>query len=210
MAYRATARTESRKAEIHARILQQARLLVANEGFRGLSIAAVATLSNIATGTIYRYFASKAELCVAVFELAIEHEIRAVVEASEQGDEAPQQLKLGLSTFASRALSNPTLAYALIAEPVDPELEQTRLQYRALWAETFARILQRGMEMGQFHVQPPHLTAAALVGAMAESIVIASSPLSTATSMTELTRTERCNHIVEFCLRAVVKPEVQP
>ena len=36
-----------------------------------------------------------------------------------------------LSTFAQRALRNPQLAWALIAEPVDPRVDAERIAYRA-------------------------------------------------------------------------------
>ncbi|MGB3622412.1 MAG: TetR/AcrR family transcriptional regulator [Ketobacter sp.] len=216
MAYRATRRTETRKAEIRARILRQARQLIIETGFRGLTIAAVAARSEIATGTVYRYFSNKADLCVAVFELATEHEIDAVVLASQQGDTTLEQLTGSLTTFARRALRNPTLAYALIAEPVGPELEETRLRYRSLWADTFATLLEKGKDQRIFYSQPTYLSAAALVGAMAETIVISSTqqinrnhPNSDhANSQRKLSQTELCNHIVNFCLRAVVKTEV--
>lgn len=205
MAYRATARTEQRKAELRARILLEARHCVARDGFRGLSIAAIANQSGIATGTLYRYFHSKADLCIAVFEDATEREIRAVEDAARTEVMQVKQLRQALNTFAGRALQNTTLAYALIAEPVDPELEQTRLRYRERWAQTFSTLLQHGIEQGLFYPQSVAVSAAALVGAMAEAIVISSSHPNP--SQTPPPAAERCQQIVEFGLRAVVKPE---
>lgn len=208
MAYRATAFTENRKAQTRARLLKEAKQLVSEEGFRGLSIAQVAARSGIATGTVYRYFPSKSELCVAVFEQATQREIDAVSKPGEQLQSPRLQLQQALERFIQRALKNPNLAYALIAEPVDPELEQTRLNYRALWAETFARLIKRGIEEGDFFPQPEQICATALVGAMAETVII---PLQLArhdesAPATPLTQTH-CQQIVDFCLRAVVKPE---
>ena len=39
-----------------------------------------------------------------------------------------------LATFARRALRNPRLAWALIAEPVDPLVDAERLAYRERYA----------------------------------------------------------------------------
>jgi len=208
MAYRATAFTENRKAQTRARLLQEAKGLVSEAGFRGLSVAQVAARSGIATGTVYRYFPSKSELCVAVFIRATEREIEAVTESGDQPLPPRQQLQQALERFVQRALKNPNLAYALIAEPVDPELEQTRLNYRALWAETFARLIRCGIEQGDFIPQPEDICATALVGAMAETVII---PLQLARhdntkTATPLTQTH-CEQIVAFCMRAVVKPE---
>lgn len=208
MAYRATAFTENRKAQTRARLLKEAKRLVAEGGFRGLSIAQVAARSAIATGTVYRYFPSKSELCVAVFEQATEREIDAVTQASEAPEHPLQQLQGALECFVERAMKSPNLAYALIAEPVAPELEQTRLNYRARWAETFARLIRSGIEQGAFIPQPEQICATALVGAMAETVII---PLQLARhdngAPTEPLTQTHCQQIVAFCLRAVAKPE---
>jgi AcrR family transcriptional regulator len=208
MAYRATQFTKNRKIETHNRLLQEAKALVSHGGFRALSIAEVASRAGIATGTVYRYFPSKSELCVAVFEQATQREIEAVDQASKQGQNCTEQLHNALSTFIKRALKSPTLAYALIAEPVDPELEHTRLRYRAKWAESFARLIQHGISQGLFYPQPEHISATALVGAMAETVIV---PLQLAQkkqapASTPLTQ-HHCEQIIAFCLRAVVKPE---
>jgi len=216
MAYRATDFTESRKAQTRDRLLKEARLLVATEGFRGLSIAAAAQRSAIATGTVYRYFPSKSELCIAVFEQATEHEIAAVSHASRQSTDPLSQLRMALECFIQRALQSPRLAYALIAEPVDPELEQARLTYRGHWAQLFAQLIQCGIEQGVFVAQPARLSATALVGAMAESVIL---PLQHswlqqqtdgATKAQHPIPQTHCQQIVAFCLRAVVKAEYAP
>ncbi|RLT91710.1 MULTISPECIES: TetR/AcrR family transcriptional regulator [unclassified Ketobacter] len=208
MVYRATEFTENRKAQTRERLLKESKKLVSLAGFRGLSIAEAARCSAIATGTVYRYFPSKSELCVAVFEQATQREIDAVSQAGTTAHSATQRLRSSLECFIQRALQNPTLAYALIAEPVDPELEQTRLIYRAHWAESFSTLIRLGIEQGEFIPQPETLCATALVGAMAETVII---PLQQArhdanTDTTPLTQSH-CQQIVAFCLRAVVKPE---
>ena len=207
MAYRATEFTENRKAQTRQRLLKEAKKLVAEGGFRSLSIAELAQRSAIATGTVYRYFPSKSELCVAVFEQATEREIEAVTEASRQVHDPVEQLQLALQCFIQRAMKNPNLAYALIAEPVDPELEHTRLTYRAQWAEVFSCLIKHGVKAGVFIPQPEQLCATALVGAMAETVILPLQQLRhEAGNSTPLTQTH-CQQIVAFCLRAVVKPE---
>ena len=217
MAYRATEFTESRKAQTRARLLKEARKLVSQDGFRGLSIAEVARRSAIATGTVYRYFPSKSELCVAVFEAATQREIDAVTAASAQPEGPVQQLHAALECFIQRAMQNPNLAYALIAEPVDPELEQTRLNYRAQWAEVFSRLLLKGIQQGVFIPQPENLCATALVGAMAETVIIPlqqarhhASSIDSKIHTIHTPTQAHCQQIIAFCLRAVVKPEHTP
>ena len=47
-----------------------------------------------------------------------------------------------LATFAQRALRRPRLAWALIAEPVDPLVDAERLAYRARYSELTAQALR--------------------------------------------------------------------
>lgn len=200
MAYRATAQTEHRKAQVHENILKAAKALVSENGFRQLSIQAVAERASIATGTIYRYFASKTALCVALFERATEREIQQVQMAATIEGSFTHKLEHALTIFAERAMQNPTLAYALIAEPVDPELDAARLEYRTAWANTFSSLIRSGIRKGEFISQPDHLCAAAMVGAMAEALITPESAKLNASQ-----RKKQIQHLVQFCLRAVVK-----
>lgn len=200
MAYRATAHTESRKAQVHENILKAARALVSESGFRTLSVQAVAERAEIATGTLYRYFESKAALCVALFEHATTREIAQVKAASEITGTTAAKLEHALTIFAERAMQNPTLAYALIAEPVDPALDQARLEYRAAWTDTFSALIRAGIRKQEFVNLPERLCAAAMVGAMAEALI---TPESAQLSPSQ--RKKQILHLVQFCMRAVTR-----
>ena len=80
MAYRATANTEQRKQQVHASILKAGKTLVSEAGFRALSMAAVAERAGIATGTLYRYFSSKAELYAEVLSAVSQREVDVLTE----------------------------------------------------------------------------------------------------------------------------------
>ena len=64
---------------------------------------------------------------------------------------APERLEGVLATFAERALRNPRLAWALIAEPVDPLVDAERLAYR----ERYAQVVQKMIENRQLPAPPP-------------------------------------------------------
>ncbi|MEZ5505942.1 MAG: TetR/AcrR family transcriptional regulator [Gammaproteobacteria bacterium] len=200
MAYRATANTESRKAQVHENILKAAKALVSENGFRTLSVQAVAERAGIATGTLYRYFDSKTALCVALFERATQREIAQVTAASEIAGSSTDKLQHALTIFAERAMQNPTLAYALIAEPVDPELDQARLDYRRQWADTFSALIRTGIRKQEFISQPEQLCAAAMVGAMAEALITPDS-----SHLTPQQRKKQIQQLVQFCMRAVIR-----
>jgi AcrR family transcriptional regulator len=100
--------------------------------------------------------------------------------AAQLDDVAPagERLQAVFTTFARRALRNPRLAWALIAEPVDPRVDAERIAYRERYAELVAAGLSAGVAAGELPPQNVELTAAALVGGCGEALVGPLSPLS--------------------------------
>jgi len=174
MAYRETDHTRAKKTLTRERLLKAARNLVAEQGFAAATAAAVAERSGVAAGTIYRHFPNKAELVAEVFRYATAHEVANVLAASEAltaAESCSGRIWRAVVTFAERALRGPQLAYALIAEPVDPRVEQERLHYRLAYAEIFEELIREGMQRGEFARQDAALSAAALVGLLAEALI---------------------------------------
>jgi AcrR family transcriptional regulator len=168
VAYRPTARTEARRAEIRDRIVRAAFELIRRGGYREASVAAVAAGARVATGTVYRHFPSKADLFAEVFRVASQHEVDAVAKAAARESTPPAQIAAAVETFVRRAVRGRRLAWALLAEPVDPAVEAERLVFRQAYARVFSSSLRDGVLNGSLPPQDPDLTAAALVGAIGE------------------------------------------
>jgi AcrR family transcriptional regulator len=176
--YRPTERTEARKAATRERIVTASRELIARGGYAEAQVAAVAARAGVATGTVYRHFPSKADLFAEVFRNASQHEVDAVVEAAAMNGRstAAERIASAVETFARRALRGHRLAWALIAEPVDPAVEAERLVFRRAYRDAFAAVIADGVASGELPEQDPVLTAAALVGAIGEALVGPVSP----------------------------------
>ena len=130
------------------RLLAAAQTLIEEGGYSAASVMAIAERAGVAAGTLYRHFASKEELFVEVFRSVCAREERAMRAAADgMGDDASaaDRLEHVLATFARRALSNPRLAWALIAEPVDPLVDAERLAYRSRYATLIAEGLAAGI-----------------------------------------------------------------
>lgn len=201
MAYRRTEKMAARLAGKRAQILRAAQDLAAEDGWGAVQIANVATRAGIATGTVYRYWPSKTELCTEIVATVSAHEVGIVRSISETDAEPAAKLKSAIMTFGARALRGRRLAYAMIAEPVDPDVEAARLKYRALLADCFERILREGIMRGAFSRLDPAVLAACIVGALMEALI---GPL--APSRGDDPQSE--NHLVEqiaaFCLRVSI------
>src|SRR5262249_52320751 len=145
-------------------------------------------------GTVYRHFPSKADLFAEVFRMASQHEVDAVTQAAA-GQSAPAaQIAAAVETFARRALRGRRLAWALLAEPVDPAVETERLAFREAYARVFPSSLREGILDGSLPPQDPDITAAALVGALGEVMTRASSHEEALVAS-----------LVRFCLRSITE-----
>jgi AcrR family transcriptional regulator len=162
------------------RLLNAAQELIEEGGYGAATVAAVADRTGLAAGTLYRHFASKEELFVEVFRTVCDGEVRAMGAAAEAmpGDRpCVERLTTVLATFADRALRRPRLAWALIAEPVDPLVDVERLAYRERYSALCAKTLREGIEAGELPDQNVELVAAALVGGCGEALVGPLSPV---------------------------------
>lgn len=206
MAYRTTARRVDRDHELRERILQCAHARVADGGFAALTMQALAEDAGVATGSLYRHFSSKGELAAQVFARASQHEINALNAALSVSGTPAERLINGLGQFAYRAWNSRQLAYALIAEPVEPEVDQQRLVFREAYAQLFSNLLIEGTEQGCFRVDQSRLVAACLVGAVAEVLVGPLSPNGRAArdaGQQTFELADVSQNLITFCLRAV-------
>jgi AcrR family transcriptional regulator len=172
MPYRPTERTEQRKAEVRERILVAAMDQLAEGGYASASIQGVAPRARVATGPVYRHFPSKSDLFAEVFRRASTREMEVFAEATQDdGRSATERIAAATEAFARRAMRRPTRAYALIAEPVDPAVEAERLIFRRGYRDVLIEVLSQGVERGEFELHDKETTAAALVGAIGETLV---------------------------------------
>jgi AcrR family transcriptional regulator len=201
MPYRPTERTEAKRTATRARILDAALAQLAAGGYASASMQGVAERAGIATGSLYRHFPSKAALFAEVFRRGSDREMRALEEATRpDGRPAAERIGAGVEAFARRALAAPTRAYAFIAEPVDPAVEETRLAFRRGFRDHLRAVLEDGVAAGELAPHDTETTAAAVVGALGEALVGPLSPRGAGGDATVAA-------LVDFCIRAIPKEE---
>jgi AcrR family transcriptional regulator len=198
VAYRTTERTEARRAATRERIVTAALELIAEGGYVNAQVAAVADLAGVAVGTVYRYFPSKSELFAEVFRVASQREVDEMRAAATEDGSAADRIAAGTETFARRALAGRRLAWALLAEPVDPAVEAERLHFRHSYRDVIAEIVADGVRSGELPKQDVDATAAALVGAIGETMIGPLSPTANGGDPEVLIAS-----LINFCLRAI-------
>ena len=198
MAYRPTPRTEARKAATREAIVGAALAQVTAGGYASAGVHVVARRAGVAVGTVYRHFPSKGELFAEVFRRAAEPELDVVIEVSAaEGRSAAERIAVAVEAFSRRALAGPVLAYAQIAEPVDPAVESERLRLRTGYRDAFARVLDDGVAAGELRPHDTRTVAAALVGALGEALV---GPLS---ARAKGSKEALVTTLVQFCEEAL-------
>jgi AcrR family transcriptional regulator len=208
MAYRSTERTEARRAETRSRITAAARELIAEGGYVAAPVAAVADRAGVAVGTVYRHFPSKSDLFAEVFREASQHEVDAMSAAMEvdarardsatRHMSAAERIAVGIEAFARRALRGRRLACALLAEPVDPAVEAERLHFRHSYRDLMAEVIAEGIEAGELPPQDVDATAAALIGAIGETMLGPLAPTANGGDPDAVIAS-----LINFCTRAI-------
>ena len=178
MAYRQTPAVEARLQDNRSRILEAARTLVSEGGWREAQVASVAAAAGFATGTVNRYFPSKAELFAEVLSQVSQREVNVLTAVANEEVAAATRLHDAVATFVKRAMRNPRLAYALIAEPCDKEIDEARLVYRAAISQVIRSIVAAGQAAGEMRSDmEPNIAASVIVGGFMEGLIGPLSPL---------------------------------
>lgn len=171
MPYRRTENVARRLAEREQTILGAAHSIVGEKGMGAVQIAAVAQRADIAAGTIYRYFPSKNDLVGEVIAAAA---LRELVAMHAAGDAAPGPLSAVaacVATFAARALHDRRLAWAIMAEPIDPDIDALRLNFRAAIAAELEMRISTAIADGHLPEQDVRVAALAVIGALLEGLL---------------------------------------
>jgi len=171
MPYRRTENVVRRLAERKEAILAAATAIAAEGGMAAVHIVAVAARAGIAAGTVYRYFPSKTDLVSDLVAVVAGRELSAMTAA---GDAAPgplSALAACIATFSARALNERRLAWAVIGEPVDAQVDAIRVDFRrSLAAELEARI-KTAIAGRHLPGQDAGVAAPAIVGALMEGLL---------------------------------------
>jgi AcrR family transcriptional regulator len=171
MAYRRTERVAQRLAARHEAIIGAARTAASEGGMAAVQIAIIAERAGIAAGTVYRYFPAKTDLVAALVAAVSNAELGALRNAADAAPGPLSALAAAIATFAWRALRGRRLAWAVLAEPVDAEVDAVRLTYRRALAAEFEACVRAALPGSQLPEQDASLAAAALVGVLMEGLI---------------------------------------
>lgn len=171
MPYRRTANVVLRLAEREEAILAAATAIAGEDGMAAVQIAAVAARAGIAAGTVYRYFPSKTDLVAELVSAVARRELAAMAAAANAAPGPLSALAAAIATFAARALNERRLAWAVMGEPVDPQVDAMRLDFRRSLAGEVETRIKAAVVRGLLPEQDAGVAAPAIVGALMEGLL---------------------------------------
>jgi AcrR family transcriptional regulator len=160
---------ERAKQERRRQIMTSAKLVFADAGYHGASINAIIEKAQIARGTFYLYFESKAAVFDAILDQAMA-ELRSRIHRIEVVDPdapAPQvQLREQILATLDYIVKDRPLATLLLSAGHTPDAEAAeRLdQFFGEVRSLLVRAMESGMEIGLLRKVDPQLAAAAMLG----------------------------------------------
>lgn len=160
---------ERAKLERRRQIIAAAKQVFADAGYHGASIHAIIERAQIARGTFYLYFESKAAVFDSILDQAMA-ELRARIKRIdvEDANAPPPQVQLRQQVAATLEyiVSDRPLAILLLSAGHTPDAEATeRLeQFFDEVRGLLKRAMETGMEIGLIRPCQPDLVAAAMLG----------------------------------------------
>jgi AcrR family transcriptional regulator len=171
MPYRRTENVVRRLAAREQAILAAARAIAAEDGMGAVQVAAVAQRAGIAAGTVYRYFPSKTELIAELAARIARRELAAMRRAADSAPGPLSALAASIATFAARALNERSLAWALIAEPIDADVDAMRIEVRRSFAGELEQRIKTAVAARHLPEQEARMAAPAVLGALMEGLI---------------------------------------
>lgn len=203
MSYKRSSLMQERMEQNRQAILQSARELIAQGGIKDAQIQAIAERAGVSSGLVYRYFENKSQVLIEVLSEAIQHEVKILNHIAESEElTSKQKLNKAVTTFVKRAMNSPQLAYSLMFEPVDAELEHERFRSKQLIKQSMKEILAAGKINGEFGFEDLNTAALCVVGAMTFVVIEPLNP-SRNVMFDQNYKDYFVKQIAEFCVNAV-------
>ena len=163
MTERAVAGEEKRR-----QLLDAAVRVFARKGFHGSRVGDIAEEAGVAHGLLYHYFKSKDEVLEAVFHDNWSLLLARIASVEETDEPAADQLRHITAIVLRTWLHLPDVVRVVIREfGRSPELAE-RIGELAQPIDSIARVIERGIERGEFKSVDPRVAATVVYGSIDE------------------------------------------
>ncbi|AQQ54718.1 TetR/AcrR family transcriptional regulator [Planococcus lenghuensis] len=158
---------ERKAAKKREDILRSASLVIAREGFQNATMEDIAAELLMTKGSLYYYFNSKQELLYHCHDWILSDAMEKMEEIVAKPISAVEKLKQAIKMHLQVAIQEKDV-FNLIIKPAQvfpEEYVQTILIKRDKYAEYFDKIIEQGMEMGEFAPKHAKMVRMIILGA---------------------------------------------
>lgn len=156
-------------AEVHRhqreRIVAAVAVIIAEDGYDGLTVDRVIALARISRGTFYREFANRREAAIGAYEEIFERFFASLVEACRTEDVWAAKVKATIGATLDFAAAEPAQAQVLATGILGADLDLTR-RVRDSY-DRLAELLRKGRRECPQAASLPQITERFLIGAIA-------------------------------------------
>jgi AcrR family transcriptional regulator len=158
--------------EAKDKLLYAALQLFTTKGFKETSILEVVEQARVSKTTFYRFFRSKEELLVCLFELLANEVLKEVEEAVRQEEQIAYKGYAGIRRYIEICVNRSTVAKLLLVESVgvSKAVERMRRTAHLRFADLIDRIVQEILPPAKQN-QDARIISQAMVGAINEVVM---------------------------------------
>lgn len=148
------------------RILEVAAQLFRRRGFAGTGMREIAARAGLAKSSLYNHFPSKQAMLFAIVQQTVERATPALQAIAEAQLPAPERLRRAVAAHVVELIRDLDNVACFVEEGrfLEPAYLSAHLASRDEYERGFRRILENGIEAGEFRPVDVELTSLALLG----------------------------------------------
>ncbi len=165
---------KKKSEETRKRLLFQAAIEFAKNGFTKTSVNIVSVNAGFGKGTIYNYFTNKADLFLSVFRETMANVVGQISKAIEGIDDPVEKMRVALKTDFDYFDKNQELILVILRENYSADRDNQRdyLEAAAPVFELFNNIITEGIDSGCFLKETDPLWATLMLIGMCENLIM--------------------------------------
>ncbi|WP_028357183.1 TetR/AcrR family transcriptional regulator [Brackiella oedipodis] len=171
MGYKRSKLMQRRLAENRQAILDSTRHLLSQGGFANALVHNIAEDAGISSGLVYQYFKNKNAILIETLQSATQKEVDVLSAIASSELKSEDKLYKAVRVFVKRALNNPRLAYALMFEPINSDLEYARFNCKELLKQQILKIVTQCLKHKHYSAGKLNTLALCIVGTMTYAVI---------------------------------------
>ncbi len=160
--------TTTNEISSHDKVLQAAQQLIIEHGYVDFSMRELAEASGLAKATIYHHFPDKQTICKSVIEIELVGLRDRLVVAAQSSDVPSEQIRAVIEELFGPEIERRIVLLLTVREipALGKDLHEIISKYHLDLVEPIAKIIQNGIDSGDFRPVDIDLTVLSLMGMM--------------------------------------------